>query len=429
MSASLKPNHLQWTVDRRSRTFDVRVVEPSAYSPSEHGAIFLQCLSTIISPPAAELDPFVPTSDSAPDAFDLLSFPEAFAPADALVEALARAPAFDRLGCIHVGLRPDGSANHLFSVTQIEALVESIGKISRAAASDLSQFIDWLAVQRPSARINLGCLFAIDDTGDLRVCLHPKLVRSKFEASALHESHMTEADLVSLVTIRPTNCSMLSVTIQPLICSDALNLGTDKGTPGPIEALNATYCPIADPPDHVDIVSIVMCTPQPERQALDGSLIREWHTDYRESFCGAAKDGSKARHHFATFILANFATIESASAGLSGLFQPVDPRGQALPDEIDYARYGHDEGEADNRWLSRGDPPPKNWRGRAYTAGLRPLRRDDHAAVKVFGFSLSRLLRDASPWRPRGGPFDCKMLVGEWRTSSELSFSRWSDLP
>ena len=49
---------------------------------------------------------------------------------------------------------------------------------------------------------------------------------------------MEEATLLTVVTLRPTDKKYLTVTIQPLLCSDMLHLGTDRGQSRPLEALH-----------------------------------------------------------------------------------------------------------------------------------------------------------------------------------------------
>jgi hypothetical protein len=129
--------------------------------------------------------------------------------------------------------RPSAAKKHLFSVPQIEELVTSLKSVPRSVAEDLEAFESWLAVQDPSHRFNLGCLFAIDREHRLRICLHPKMVRSNLEHSAIPDEHMDQGNLVTLVTLLPSDRTMLSQTIQPLICSDALDLRTDGKTPPP----------------------------------------------------------------------------------------------------------------------------------------------------------------------------------------------------
>ena len=217
---------------RGRRTFVARVVEPAVYDPYTHGRIFEEVLNHIINPEITEIDD-LGRGPRRPEEFDLLIFPEAFAPAPSLLVVLDAISRLQELGCVHVGLRPSAAKKHLFSVPQIEELVTSLKSVPRSVAEDLEAFESWLAVQDPSHRFNLGCLFAIDREHRLRICLHPKMVRSNLEHSAIPDEHMDQGNLVTLVTLLPSDRTMLSLTIQPLICSDALDLRTDGKTPPP----------------------------------------------------------------------------------------------------------------------------------------------------------------------------------------------------
>lgn len=256
---------LRWPFERRGRPFVVRAVEPRDYMPVDHAELFNSVMTDLLSPAAVVIDGFTPpVSPVEQSRFDLITFPEAFVPAATLASAL---PVFTRVGpsgCIHVGLRPSHTGSHLFSLDEVHALVCSLTGISYRADEDLAPFVGWLAKQRSGQRFNIGCLFAVDSDAELRICLHPKLVRSQFETNPLPELHMTEADMLTIVTLEPVDKQYMTISIQPLICSDALKLKTDRAVGGPLTAINRhAECFEASVPDHIDIVSVATCTPQP----------------------------------------------------------------------------------------------------------------------------------------------------------------------
>ena len=164
---------------------------------------------------------------------------------------------------------------------------------------------------------------------------------------------------------------------------------------------------------------------------MDGvQRYRDWHTDYRSTFCAVARNASYSRHHFATFILTNFGMYEKAIAGLSGLFQPVDPKTDFVNQDIQLSRYGRRAAtKDDNDWYGPGDPPPEHsvkWQWRAYAAGLKPIEERDDFAVRIFGFTIPRMLRDTSLWDRPPGPGNCKVLLARLSKDRHLKFSDWN---
>lgn len=426
----LSANHLKWIVRRERRNFAIQIVEPKAYDPPSHGSIFEQVLGNLLMPAVEPVDGDFSAGIKAPTPFDLLTFPEAFAPVDALLGVLPIIQQIETFGCIHVGLRPSTEAkHHLFAKTDIDTLLSGLRNLPGTVGSDFQSFETWFARQSANLHFNLGCLFTVDIDGSLRICLHPKLVRSKFEYSPLKEDHLEEADLVTLVTLIPDDNRFRSVTIQPLICSDALNLPTDRGTPPPIKAVNAGENPFSEPPDHIDLVSIATCTPQVERASSDGMARKiEWHQAFRDTFCSAADDGDHPRHHFATFVLSNFELIHSRSGGLSGLFQPIDPPNKIFHEAIELSCFGrHPKGQGNNSWWPPGQADAKDWDWRGYIGSLKPSTTGDTAAVRIFGFTLTNLLRDASLWSPPRGPSKCEVVLGRWGADNCLGFGNWEE--
>ncbi|MER9709282.1 hypothetical protein NKJ13_03245 [Mesorhizobium sp. M0174] len=373
------------------------------------------------------MDGYTKTSFQAGTPFDLATFPEAFAPAKALLSVLRSISQVSTLGCIHVGLRPDGDdKRHLFSNAEITSLLKALLSIPAIVPQDLAPFISWFENQPVNLNFNLGCLFTLDVDEHLRICIHPKLVRSQYEFSPLPERMMEEANLLSLVTLLPVDKRYLSVTIQPLICSDALNLPTDRATPTPLVAVNAAESPFANPPDHIDVVSVPTHTPQVEYgPPTTQPRPREWHLEFRDAFCRAAQGGELPRHHFATFILSNFETLKGGSkGGLSGIFQPIDPREQQLHPAVGLNRYGRNKTNGGNNdWHQSAPGEPKDWQWRGYIAALTQPTNDE--AVRVLGFNLSSMLRHSSIWRPIGAPNSCEVLLGRWQSPNHLAFADW----
>jgi hypothetical protein len=235
----------------------MRVVEPGEYNPGYHGTIFRKTVAALIK---SEGNGAHDGSSLELPPFDLVTFPEAFAPAD-LIAVLKATDLIASLGCVHVGLRPSNEAkHHLFAKAAVEDLVSQISKIPHVHKADLDPFRHWLGKQKSYHYFNIGCMFAIDAASRLRICLHPKQVMARNEHSTLPEDMMREAELLSLVTLVPDNRRFLTVTIQPLICADALNLQTEHGNPPPIALVSSGHSSLANPPDHVDIISLATCT-------------------------------------------------------------------------------------------------------------------------------------------------------------------------
>lgn len=387
------------------------MVEPEEYKPSSHVAVFNAILSQFLSPEPEAVDNFSNAIPITFEAFDLLTFPEAFLPADALVDTLNSIAGMESIGCVHVGLRPDGiNASHLFSVAQLNALVTSLRGNAQVETADLNDFSDWLSVQGARMHFNVGCLFTIDNTRRLRVCLHPKLVRSVYELSQMPEKHMTEANLLTVVSLRPANRSMLSINIQPLICSDALQIGTDTGGPGPIAALHRHADAFNDLPEHIDIVSIATCTPQVPTSPQDACR-RAWHPAFLASFVSAASDDTFGRHRFATFVLSNFRTLAGPlDGGLSGCFLPIARKRQAdLPEFVVHSSWGRPK-DGQNRWsFDRDEFSSSGWSELGHVISLSPDIQTADQDVRVFGFSIHRMMRDFSRWTGGSGLTDCTL--------------------
>lgn len=417
------PNLLDWTVNRRDRTFHVYVVEPGKYEPETHSNIFDAAINLFIERRIQPLDPY--TGDTLADPplrFDLVTFPEAFLPAKRLIDLLAYISRAEGFGCVHVGLRPSATdPNHLFAVSELRNLVNELRGLPDIVADDLNSFEGWLNGQNSSARFNIGCLFAVDAERRVRVCLHPKMVQSKYEVNSLPEDNMEEANLLTVVTLRPTNKNLKTVVVQPLLCSDALHLGTKRNGSRPLEALqNHAGCLGNEPPDHIDIVSVAACTPQMPGLTSRGASYRTWHSEFRDTFRRAANDDALGRHHFAAFVLSNFQIMPTGEpGGLSGAFLPVSVRRREFPDFVTLCSYGRPQGAFENRWSGPDDDYMMDDKTRGYIVALSPFTGRPEAAARMLGFAVHRLPRDQSLWSPNEGLTHCTLKIGELRESPQ----------
>lgn len=414
--------HLRWPFRRHQRPFVVRVVEPARYEPGIHGEVFNAAVTAMMTRSRRTLDTYSGGAGLT-DArlFDLITFPEAFIDCATLLSALRVFKRCGPSGCVHVGLRPtaDNKGSHLFTVSELNSLADALLESFPMAESDLAAFTTWLADQSPEHNFNVGCLFLNDANGATRICLHPKLVRSKYELSPSREAQMREANLLSLVTLIPERKELGTVTVQPLICSDALNLQTDAALEPPMEAVSKYAGCLGDfPPDHIDLVSVATCTPQTVRPLASGTEVRTWHERYCESFIAAARLPAYSRHHFAAIVLANFQEIEGHAAGLSGIFLPVPTK------ELSFGRgtrldvWGKPKDDTVNRW-SRAEEDLTSWRSRGFIASIEPAST---FAASILEFTINRLVRETSPWESGTCLVDVGVRTGARDDSGALCF-------
>lgn len=425
--------HHCWTVRRRARTFVVRVIEPAAYKPVDHAELFQAVMSELVSPAPAVVDPLTAAEVVTPaEPFDLATFPEAFVAAADLVDALEALAGAALPGCFHIGLRPTSDpTQHLFGKEEILALVDALAALPQTEAGDLQGFRDWASAQATKDHFNLGCLFTTDVDDRLRICLHPKLVRSKFEVHQVQEHLMAEATRLTLVTLRPANKTFFSVTLQPLLCSDALSLPTDTKAPPPLDAVNVhAACFGEAPPDHVDIVTVATCTPQTPISVTGGGEHRAWHEQFLDTFKRAASDPQRTRHHQAAFVLSNFLDV-GGPGGLSGVFLPVGADLGGFPAQVLASAFGSPQATSEaphpgpNRWSTPNDGAAAlaRWRARGVVAALTPFAPLD-AEVRIFGFTIHRLPRDNSRWDTPAGLIGLEIQTGSRATSGEIRFER-----
>lgn len=422
-------NRLFWPVDRAVRSFRIYVVEPYRYAPDEHAAVFNAAINSLVSPVVPEVSDSTDYSipyDAGP--FDLVTFPEAFLPVDAFLAALEPIAKLPRCGCVHVGLRPSSGEQHLFKVSELKTLVEKIGAMPGVENNDLSSFKKWIDDQSLGRLFNLGCVFAVDADRRLRVCLHPKIIKSKFEIGMLHENSMTEADLLTLISLVPRDKRFLAITIQPLLCSDALNGDTDRPGARPLYAVNEDNgaCFGEMSTDHIDVVSLATCTPQPE-YGIPQDSHPQWHPAFQETFYRAASDDALWKHHHAVFAFSNFRMVaEERSGGLSGGFIPVSLSDTRIPEFISVSVWGRPETPPTaDKWSAPNEAVGANraWRSHGYIASLRPTIPEN--AARMIGFTVNKLPRQASRWRTHNGLTDFQLFVASMSGScNTLTFKQ-----
>ncbi|QOF69526.1 hypothetical protein IG197_16830 [Aminobacter sp. SR38] len=382
--------------------FAVRVVEPRRLEPSNHVRLLNAVVEELLNPATVPRDRFDDaTTQPAARRYDLVTFPEAFAPAEAIVAVADALRGQGPSGCLHIGLRPDsGGSNHLFTLAAAHELADRLETLVEPGLRDLSGFKSWLGRQASNKPFNLGCVLAVDADSKLRVCLHPKLVRSKFEIDRLPERHMHEANLLTLITLVPANPRFGTVTLQPLICSDALDLDTDSGLPPPIPAVTSHARCFPDPPNHVDVVSVATCTPQSEGALDGGDPYRAWHVQFLDAFRAAAERPDRARHHFSSFILSNYGEMAGKPGGLSGAFLPVSPGFPASDAEVSVSCWGRPKkSSVNNTWSTTDDDALNSWSNRGFVAGLNPFSPRAVSEARMLAFDVHRLPREASRWR------------------------------
>lgn len=414
--------NLEWPMNRTSRAFVVRVVEPDSYDPRSHMRIFNAVIQHMIGPQA---DQIIDTEDTQPQSslepFDLIVFPEAFVDSNALLAALQAMSQAGSTGCIHVGLRPDDSEKtHLFCRQQMIDLVERIRAVAFVVAQDLSAFSAWTNRQKAEHFFNLGAIFAVDADRRLRICLHPKQVRSQYEFAALPERHMTEADLLSVITLYPSNKLLRSVVLQPLICSDFLRLPRDGGGVPPVHGVNVHAGKlVARAPDHIDVISVVACTPQPVAKEPPA---RRWQEKFLESFKDT-QDAVVSRHNFAAVVVANFRNLASrAPGGLSGAFLPIAIKSTALHPSIMMTYYGRKDESSQNRWSEPQDDT-NGWQNLGFVASLDALAEPATSPVRIFEFTIQRFPRDNAVWERRPpGLSNCVVSAATVEADGSLSF-------
>lgn len=422
--------HLKWPFGRKGRAFRVRVVEPREYDPETHGSVFEAVVADLVQPAEPKLDTFSGLRLQESLDFDLVTFPEAFVTSRNFIETLRAVERLEPTGCFHVGLRPSTDKNHLFSRAQVETLVSKLLDDFPRASEDLETFKVWFDGTKANDMTNLACLFMVDTNGELRISLQPKMVRSRFERNALPEEHLAESTLLTVITLVPTEKQFTSINLQPMVCSDATNLETNRAAGGPLRVLNQGANLLdGEIPDHIDVVSVVTCTPQRNISLRDESKFRYWHERFRGTFVAAQEDYK--RHHYAVFVLSNFQALEDrVLGGVSGVFIPVTPKREDDAGIFAISCYGRPDGNSDSdpcyAWSNPDHDALNNWKNIGFTASLKPWDARDER-VRIFQGDIDRLPREHSLWKTRDGLSNCTIRVGRQMEDGTIEFAWVTD--
>jgi len=158
--------HLRWRLVRSSRFFKVGVVEPGLYEPALHNELFYKVVTAVVSPEQERLETLTQRNPPlSAEPFDLVTFPEAFVPAEALVEVVTRLRSAGPTGCFHAGLRPSRERDrHLFRTEELRGLLDALEPLA-GVPTDVSAFRGWLDEQPGNDVFNVGAIFAIDADG------------------------------------------------------------------------------------------------------------------------------------------------------------------------------------------------------------------------------------------------------------------------
>ena len=388
--------HLTWRVRRKRLTFRCAVVQPAAYAPERHGPLFAAEISRLL-----EVAPYNPAGpQGAAEPLDLLTWPEAFLCAGDLVDVLSALKLAGGSPCVHVGLRPDEltSERHLFTHGELERLTDRLLTLSPAIASDLKAFRNWLSAAPTWGHYNVACVFVVDTRGELRVCLHPKNTAAPIEVSPLPEGTVCEADFAALITLEADDRSIIDVHLQPLICSDLLELRRRIPGPGPIAAVNTDPERIGPSiPDSIDIVSVTTCTLQANEAVGRRPTSLAWQPKFRDAFLAPLQRGNLLRHVCALVILSNYAVVSDAPAGLSGCYVPKPlPEGSRFQDFARVWTWGRSN--SDRHWsLMDGAGGEPGWRNDAHLITLEPGQDAGRGGHTALAFTIDVFPRHQVP--------------------------------
>lgn len=404
-------NVLRWRLQRDSRSLRVYTVEPQSYDPPNHANIAFGVIN-YMQGSTAEASGDIATI-STERYFDLVVFPEVFLPSEALLTVVETLGAAGPSGCIHTGIRPGTGEDFLFTPKQALELCDEL-KIREAAVEDLEIFERYVNKLKPDDYLNIGAVVAVDSANRIRVGLHLKLVSSKYEHSPFSHRNVKEATLLTLIRIISTGDRILPFTIQPLLCSDALQHDTDLGI-RPIEALTAygnQFVP--EIPDHIDLISLATCTPH---RSADSHL---WHKEFRDGFMRMSTDEHSLRHRSAIVAVSNFRQIPNSEriGGLSGAFLPVPLIDEKHPPFTVTPRYGKSDFVTDEAWME--ELACKD--SQAHMVCLRP-KSDKNIAARVLGFTLHRTLRESNQHYPPRGLTNYQLINGVMQPSGAVIFS------
>lgn len=356
MTGKMHSKWHKWSIEKKRNDYRVMIIEPRKFDPPSHFNVFSLAMKSILGDYKV-IDPYEPKFNSnnrADKYYDQIIFPEAFMYYKDFKNALLTLSRFPYFGCVHVGLRSDRSKTHLFPHQEVIEMIDELESVLEIVPDDVSEFRKWLESENGDGHYNLACMFAKDVNDKLRLCLHPKVVRSEIENNPLPENHMTEAHMYNLVVLEPENNSINAITIQPLICSDVLIVNRSNYK-NPLDAVNTIDKFPVRVPNKIDIVSVVSCTPQEEELIPKSNVsVRKWHPAFRDSFDSMSKEASYLRHQSATFLISNYQQVNDKPYGLSGLFFPHALSRQLVdkfPKGVHKHLWGRFSQGADPKWL------------------------------------------------------------------------------
>lgn len=405
--------HYEWTVHRTLNEFRVRIVEPAPVDPARHIEIFGDVLTRSLMP----LDIDIKVSEAEQRLArprDLTVFPEAFLPQDDLVAALEVLPAQGSFGAVHVGLRPDLQSSHLFSFAQVTSLIERLSALPAAVPADFEGLRAWLRRHHATDCFNLSCFFTLDIDRNLRISIQVKnLASPTMEQGFLPETNATEGDLLTVVTLHPDDKSFRTVVIQPIICSDCLDLQMKNGGAAPVRAITSSAERLGErPPDYVDIVSVATYT----QQSIQGDdrigWTPAWKMRFREVFERAIGSAAYGRHNFAIFALANFYEVENRVAGLSGYFCPTPFQGGVKLDSTLRAWTWGRQPNADLDWRPI-DPVGEDAVTREHQGQLVCIDSDrppGAALARVLDYTINQFPRHGPRFNPAPMIINCAVI-------------------
>lgn len=262
------------------------------------------------------------TTNKIPEKYKLLTFPEGFLPYSILINFLKSD--IPDIGCIHTGLRTERNKDFLFYQNDVSSLIKELENL--VFKKDIDKFKNWYIQNCKDEQPISLAIFLLKENKkgksqkeNLRICLHPKIVRSKYENSYISEEHLKECGLLSLIYLEQKNNIKSNIITQPLICSDLISKPKDLGLLKPVEAEELS--------NHLfDIVSTVNCSPTMKKNILDPSNndIFTWKLDFKNIFSDASKGEFNNRFQNTCFILTNYFKFPNISTsnqgGLSGFF-------------------------------------------------------------------------------------------------------------
>lgn len=245
--------------------------------------------------------------------YDLLLFPEALLNVCELPTLIAQAPSYNKhLGAVHIGLRSDRPDEHLLSTEEVGILLAALEGLTDVEIDDLACFRKWFSAQ-DGGMWNLAAFFARDRNDKIRICLHAKIVQSKYEAGVSDIGTMSESDTTWVVSFIPQEVEAAALHVQPVICADLTSDLALKLVRSSLSKGGESFGLVGS----IDLVSAPVATP---------AGTTRWRDQFLEVLTGVVRSAATGHRH-ATFALANYALLPFSSkkvpGGLSGVFVPA----------------------------------------------------------------------------------------------------------